>query len=191
MRIPRYAFLLPLFVLPGLASAQDQGVALNLGRGLDSGMSVGWTFKENWTLRPTIGLGYSDVSGFEANIGSTILRSFNLSERIYAYAGAGVYYASGNSSYSQPVGGTSQPRGGSGQLPNQVNGLASQSYGDLVYVTTPVGLRGHIYGGFEAFAKATYQHTLSGEFVPNQTGQISGNPSSRVGATLGISLRLQ
>jgi hypothetical protein len=161
-----------------------------MGRGLDNGMSIGWTFNEDWTLRPTLGLGYSDLTGFEASIGSTVLRSFPLGERFYAYAGAGVYYASGNG-YVQTVGGPAQPGGAGGTLPNQVNGTASQSYADLVYVTTPAGLRGRIFGGFEAFLEAAYQHTLSGEFAPNQTGQFSGNSSSRFGATLGISLRFQ
>lgn len=182
--------VLALLLLPSLAPAQDRGVAVNMGRGLDNGMSVGWTFKENWTLRPTLGLAYSDLTGFSASIGSTVLRSFNLGERVYAYAGAGVYYASGNSySYVQTVGGPSQP-GVSGAAPNQVYGV-SQSYPDLVYVTTPAGLRARVHGGFEVFAEAAWQHTLSGEFAPNQTGQFSGNPSSRFGATLGISLRLQ
>jgi hypothetical protein len=60
-----------------------------------------------------------------------------------------------------------------------------------VYLTTPAGVRARIFGNFEAFVEAAYQHALSGEFVPNQSGQFySGNPSSRLGASLGISLRL-
>lgn len=178
-----------LLILPGLAVAQDSGFAVNMARGLDNGMSVGWTFKENWTLRPTLGIGYSDLTGFQASVGSTVLRSFNLGERVYAYVGAGVYYASGNSGYVQVSGPTQT--GSRGPVANQVQGVTAQTYPDLVYVTTPAGLRARIHGGFEAFVEAAYQHTLTGEFAPNQTGQFSGNPASRFGATLGISLRLQ
>lgn len=178
-----------LLMLPGLAVAQDTGVAVNMGRGLDNGMSVGWTFKENWTLRPTLGIGYSDLTGFQASLGSTLLRSFNLGDRFYAYVGAGVYYASGNSGSIQVSGPTRT--GSGGPVANQVQGVTAQTYPDLVYMTAPAGLRGRIHGGFEAFLEAAYQHTLSGEFAPNQAGQFSGNPASRFGATLGISLRLQ
>ena len=179
---------LALVMAPTLALAQDPGVALNMSRGLNNGMGLGWTFKENWTLQPTLGLGYSDATGFEASVGSTVLRSFNLGERFYAYLGAGVYYASANGGYVRypnspaPVGG--------GPLPTDANGLTNQSYDDLVYLTTPAGVRGRIFGNFEAFVEAAYQHALSGEFLPNQAGQFSGDPSSRFGATLGISIRL-
>jgi hypothetical protein len=179
---------LALLFVPGLAPAQEPGVAVNMGRGLDNGMSLGLTFKENWTLRPTLGLGYSDVTGFEASIGSTVLRSFPFGERFYAYVGAGVYYSSADG-YVETVGGPAQPTGG-GTRPDQVNGIAVQGYDDLVYFTAPLGLRARIYGGFEVFVEAAYQNALSGAFFPNQTGQFSGNPSSRFGGTLGISLRM-
>jgi len=167
-------------------------MAVNMSRGLNNGMGLGWTFKENWTLQPTMGLGYSDQAGFTASIGSTVTRSFNLSERIYAYVGAGVYYGSGNGAYvGTATGGRTQP-GGAGPNANQANAInpTYQSYGDLMYLTTPAGLRGRVYGGFELFLEAAYQHTLMGEFAPNQSGQFSGTPTSRFGATFGLSLRM-
>ena len=178
-----------LVMLPGLAVAQDSGLAVNMARGLDNGMSVGWTFKENWTLRPTLGIGYSDLTGFQASIGSTVLRSFNLGERVYAYVGAGVYYASGNSGYVQVSGPTQT--GSRGPVANQVQGVTAQTYPDLVYVTTPAGLRARLYGNFELFAEAAYQRSLSGGFGPDQRGQFSGDANQRFGATFGITMRLQ
>jgi hypothetical protein len=187
MRISPLA--LALVLAPGLALAQEPGVAVNMSRGLNSGMGLGWTFKENWTLQPTLGLGYSDQEGFMASVGSTVLRSFNLSERIYAYVGAGVYYGSGNGAYvGTSTGGRTQP-GGVGPNQAAIN-PTYQSYGDLMYLTTPAGLRGQVYGGFELFLEAAYQHTLMGEFAPNQSGQFSGTPTSRFGATFGLSLRM-
>lgn len=187
MRIARYAFLLPLFLLPGLAPAQERGVAMNMGRGLDSGMSLGWTFKENWTLRPTLGATYSDQTGFQASIGSTILRSFGFGHRVYGYAGAGVYYGSANN-------GTYSTFGGRGRTPGTINGnpVNNSVYGtsNITYLTTPAGLRARIHGNFEAFAEAAYQRTLSGEFGLNQSGQFSGNANERFGATFGITIRL-
>ena len=189
MRVSRYAFLLPLLLLPGLAAAQERGdVALNMGRGLGSGMSLGWTFKENWTLQPTIALGYSDVTGFQASLGGTVLRSFGWGHRVYGYAGAGVYYGSANNGYATTVGGTA-PR------PGTVNGSgAYNSYyatSSITYLTTPAGLRARLYGNFELFAEAAYQKTLSGEFGPDQRGQFSGDANQRFGATFGITMRLQ
>lgn len=193
MRSLSLAFALPLLALSSLSAAQEEGVALNMGRGLDNGGSINWTFKENWTLRPTIGAGYSQQTGFQASIGSTILRSFGSSHRVYGYVGAGVYYGSANRGYT---GGT---LGGPGRGTSGISGsqgapydpLAVQNAGNVAYVTTPVGLRGRIYGNFEAFAEAAYQRTLSGQFGLSQAGQFSGNGTERFGATFGISLRLQ
>jgi hypothetical protein len=183
---------LPLVLAPSLALAQDRGVAVNMGRGLDNGMSVGWTFKENWTLRPTIGAAYSQQGGFQAAIGSTVIRSFSLSDRISVYGGAGFYYGSANSGVGTQTGGTlgGQP-GGSNVRTNTINNALGQSAGSIFYVTAPAGLRARLYGNFEAFAEAAYQKTLSGQFGLSQAGQFSGNGSERFGATVGISLRLR
>lgn len=185
MRVSSLAF--PLLLLPTLTLAQDRGVALNMGRGLDNGMSVNWTFKENWTLRPTLGAGYSQQTGFQASIGSTVLRSVGIGERFYAYVGAGAYYGSAN-------GGTS--RGGSGQTNiggtrgNQRSDSLYQNLPNILHLTAPVGIRGRVFGNFEAFAEVAYQKALSGEFGTSQTGQFSGNGATRFGGTMGISLRM-
>ena len=124
-------------------------------------------------------------------MGSTVLRSFNLGERFYAYIGAGVYYGSANNGVVGPTyGGPGQTNGGNTRT-NQINNSFYRSSGSLAYVTAPAGLRARLYGNFEAFAEASYQRTLAGEFGLNQTGQFSGNANERFGATLGISIRLQ
>lgn len=179
----------PLFFLSVPGSAQDRGVAVNMGRGLDNGGSVNWTFKENWTLRPTIGATYSQQGGFRASLGSTILRSVGIGGRVYAYVGAGVYYGSANTGVRSTLGGTQTVGGTRG---NQIdNGAFYQNAPNIAYVTTPFGLRGRLFGNVEAFAEAAFQRTLSGQFGPTQTGQFSGNGDQRFGATFGISLRLQ
>lgn len=180
---------LALFLVPGLTSAQSNGVALNMGRGLDNGMSVNWTFRENWALRPTLGAGYSQQQGFEASLGSTVLRSFSVGERFYAYAGAGVYFGSANGGVNSTNGSAQTPGGIRGT--SSVNNSLSQNSGSLFYVTAPVGLRARIYGNVEAFAETAYQKALSGQFGLNQNGQFSGNGSERFGATFGVSLRLR
>lgn len=180
---------LPLFLLPSLALAQEPGVALNMGRGLDNGMSVGWTFRENWTLRPTLGAGYSQQTGFQASIGSTVLRSFGFGHRVYGYVGAGVYYGSANTGANPAFGGRGQNPGNTGVT--SLNNSLYQSGANIAYVTAPLGLRARLYGNFEAFAEAAYQRALSGQFGLNQTGQFSGNGSERYGATFGVSVRLQ
>lgn len=177
------AFALSLLLLPALAAAQEhEGLALNVGAGLDRGMSVNWTFRENWTLRPTLGLGYSDFNGFEAFIGSTVLRSFAVGERVYVYGGAGVYFGSSGSAANA---------GGQGGVsgPSQFDSAYTQNSGSLFYFTAPVGLRARVYGNVEAFAEAAFQRTISGQFALNQTGQFSGNGRQRFGGTVGVSLR--
>jgi len=185
MRISTLA--LSLLLLPGLAAAQDKGVALNVGSGLDSGMSVNWTFKENWTVRPTLGLGYSDVYGFEAFIGSTILRSFSIGERVYVYGGAGVHF--GSSGSAQVDGGPQTPGGVRG--PGQFDSSYAQNSGSLFYFTAPVGLRARVFRNIEAFAETAYQRTMAGQFGLSKSGQFSGSGGQRFGATFGVSLRLQ
>ncbi len=185
------AFLLPLLFVPSLAAAQGEGVALNMGRGLDNGTSLSWTFKENWTLRPTLGLGYSQYTGFEAFVGSTVLRSFAIGDRLYAYAGAGIHFGSVNTSTtlttSTVPGGTQTP---GGREAGGLNDPLTQSGVGLLYFTAPVGLRARIHGNFEAFAETAYQRAMTGQFALSQTGQFSGNERQRLGATFGISLRL-
>jgi len=185
MRIAPFALSLLLF--PGLAAAQDEGMALNVGSGLDSGMSLNWTFRENWTLRPTLGLGYSDFNGFEAFVGSTLLRSFPIGDRVYVYGGAGVYFGTSGPSAAGGTNGTQTPGGlrGTGQIETSF----AQNSGSLFYFTAPVGLRARIYGSVEAFAEAAFQRTISGQFALNQTGQFSGNGRQRFGGTVGVSLR--
>ncbi len=189
MRIPKLALLLTLCFLPAFASAQDRGdVALNMGRGLGSGMSVGWTFRDNWTLQPTIALAYSDVAGFQASLGGTVLRSLGWGHRVYGYVGAGIYYGSANNGYATTMGGVAQ-------RPGTVNGGTAYnpyySTASITYLTTPAGLRARVHGNFELFAEAAYQRTLSGEFGPDQIGQWSGDANSRFGATFGLTMRLQ
>jgi hypothetical protein len=191
MRASSLSLALPLLLLPGLSLAQEPGVALNMGRGLDNGGSVNWTFRENWTLRPTIGASYSQQTGLQASIGSTILRSIGFGHRVYGYVGAGVYYGSANRGTTTAFGAPGGGGRGVGGAPDPYDHPLTGNAGNVGYVTAPVGLRGQIYGNFEAFAEAAYQRTLSGQFGLNHTGQFSGNGSERFGATFGISLRLR
>ena len=181
-----------LLLTPGLALAQDPGMALNMGRGLDNGVSVGWTFKEDWTLRPTLGAGYSQRTGLEARLGSTVLRSFGAGHRVYSYLGAGFFYSTGNSNTGSTLSGPTTGAGTGGQ---NFQGLTGnnliQNQPSALYFTAPVGLRARVYGNFELFAEAAYQRTLTGQFALNQTGQFSGNQNERYGATFGLSMRLR
>ncbi|MEO8358948.1 MAG: hypothetical protein ABI672_02865 [Vicinamibacteria bacterium] len=194
MRVCALAF--SLLLLPGLAAAQDTGVALNMGRGLENGMGIGWTFKENWTLRPTLGAGYSAQAGFQASIGSTVLRSFGTGHRVYGYIGAGAYYGGANVGNGStigrggqtPIGSSSNPANQSNQS-NQINNLY-QNVGNVFYVTAPAGVRVRVHGNVEAYAETAYQKALSGQFGLSQSGQFSNNGRDRVGATFGLSLRL-
>lgn len=195
MRTSFLGVALLLVLAPELAHAQDTGLALNAGRGLDNGASVDWTFKEDWTLRPTIAAGYSQQTGFDARLGSTVLRSFGAGHRVYAYVGAGFLYATGRGNNGSNLGGPGQAGGAGagvgGRIPQGVtsNNLILNEP-SAFYLTAPAGLRARIYGNFEAFAEAAYQRTLSGQFPLNQTGQFSGDLNRRFGATFGVSLRL-
>ena len=190
MRAASLALTLPFLTLAGFSQAQEPGVAVNMGRGLDNGGSINWTFKENWTLRPTIGAGYSRQTGFQASIGSTLLRSFGYGHRVYGYVGAGLYYGAANVGRTSTLGGPVQGGGQNGNQFNSFDPLVTASSPNVAYVTTPFGLRGQIHGNVEAFAEAAYQRTLSGQFGLGQTGQFYGNGAERFGATFGISLRL-
>ena len=191
MRISRVALSLGI-LLPSLAAAQEPGIAVNLGRGLDRGASLGWTFKEDWTLRPTIGAGYSQYSGWQYAVGSTILRSFGSTHRVYGYIGVGAYVGSANDAYSS-TGGLGGPNNISGRNGTSANSSSTLSgnRGSLAYVTAPVGLRARVHGNFELFAESAYQKTLAGDFVGQQTGRISGDTDQRFGATFGLTMRLR
>ena len=191
MRISRVALSLGIF-LPCLAAAQEPGMAVNLGRGLDQGASLGWTFKEDWTLRPTIGAGYSQYGGWQYAVGSTLLRSFGSTHRVYGYIGVGAYVGSVNNSYSSPtsLGGPSSVGGPNGTVSNSTGSL-SANRGSMAYVTAPVGVRARVFGNFEVFAEGAYQKTLAGSFTGRQSGRISGDDGQRFGATFGLTMRLR
>jgi hypothetical protein len=185
MRAAPLVLALALAALPGVAAAQDPGFAVNLGSGLDRGASLGWTFKENWTLQPTIGAGYSQQTGVQASIGSTVLRSFGYGHRVYGYVGAGAYFGTANtgSRMNQPA--PLAP-------PSNSNLRGSGSGGSIAYVSTPIGLRVRITESFEAYAEGAYQRTLTGAFGLNQSGQFYGGGSGRerLGGSVGITMRL-
>ena len=180
---------LALLMLPSLALAQDRGFAVNMGRGLDNGMSVGWTFKENWTLRPTLGIGYSDLTGF-AGLHRVDRPALVQPRR------AGLRLRRGGRllrigeqlcpDRRRPGPARRFRRGPEPGLRRDLAELpGSRLHDDPGRPPGPHPWR------LRGFAEAAWQHTLSGEFAPDQAGQFSGNPSSRFGATLGISLRLQ
>ena len=192
MKFSALGFL--LLVTPGLALAQDTGVALNAGRGLENGASIDWTFKEDWTLRPTMAAGYSQQTGFQARLGSTVLRSFGAGHRAYPYLGAGAYYTTGIGNGRTTLTGPNQIGGGGSNarsVPTGATNGLSQNQPSAFYLTAPIGVRARLFSNFEAFAEGAYQKTLSGQFGIDQTGQFSGNQHERLGATMGISLRLR
>ena len=132
---------------PRRRAGERGDVALNMGRGLGSGMSVGWTFKENWTLQPTIALGYSDVAGFQASLGGTVLRSFGWGHRVYGDAGAGIYYGVREQRVCHDG---RRNRAAAGDRETAA-GATTPYYptSSITYLTAPAGLRARLHGNFE------------------------------------------
>jgi hypothetical protein len=184
MRVFRFAVPLALLLATD-ATAQDaarfkdrdpnRGASIDFGSGLDNGVSFNYRFNENWSIRPTLGLGYQSQTGVQFALGSTVLRSFGYGNRVYGYLGAGVHFGSANRAYDPYV---------------HTSRANQQNLENVAYATTPVGLRVRLFGDIEAFAEGAYQRAFSGRFGYATWGQFHGNDRARYGATFGVSLRI-
>ena len=181
-----FRFVAPLALLLATeATAQDaarikdrdpnRGASVDIGSGLGNGVSFNYRFNENWSVRPTLGLGYQSQTGLQVAVGSTVLRSFGYGNRVYGYVGAGVHFEPTSRGYDPYL------------YAIQAN---QQDFGNVAYATTPVGIRVRLFGDIEAFAEGAYQRSFSGRFGRATWGQFHGNDRARYGATFGVSLRI-
>jgi hypothetical protein len=148
------AFLVLAAATAGPALAQSNQGAFGLDAFVAPNTGVGFSYyiTDGLSLRPWVGLGYSDYSGFYANLGAQLSYELRTSGRLSPYLSASAQYSHyGNSTYapSTTAGTVYQPyamNGNVGQLGAgagvryRVSGsLALFGEGRVMYATSPMG----------------------------------------------------
>jgi hypothetical protein len=180
------------FVLIGLALAAASPALAQANRGsfgLDAmvapttGLGFAYYVTDGLSLRPWIGLGYSDYSGFYANVGAQLRWEIAADSQWSPYvSGTALYSHNGAVSMTSasPTGGTGRPNPGSGYQPYSVQSNAGQ-FG------AGVGLRRRVSQSLALFAEGRLMYTtypLGTAGTGWSTSQISDN--TRAEAVLGL-----
>jgi hypothetical protein len=143
--------------LAGPALAQPNRGALGLDAFVapTTGFGFSYYITDGLSLRPWLGLGYSDYSGFYANVGAQVSYEFTTDTRLSPYLSATAQYSHyGNSGVTQGVtaGTAYQPLvldsnvgqvGAGAGLRYRISGsLALFTEGRVMYATSPMGAYG-------------------------------------------------
>ena len=118
----------------------------------NTGLGFSYYFTDGLSLRPWVGLGYSDYSGFYANVGAALSYEFTRRSRLAPYLSASAQYSHyGNSGATEGAGyGTAyqpyvldsnigQLGAGAGLRYRASDSLALFAEGRVMYATSPMG----------------------------------------------------
>ena len=141
---------------PALAQSNRGALGLDAFVAPTTGVGFSYYITDGLSLRPWLGLGYSDYSGFYANVGAQLRYEFNAGSALAPYLSATAQYSHyGNSGVTQaPTTGTTvyQPLvlesdfgqfGAGAGLRYRLSGsLALFTEGRVMYATSPMGAYG-------------------------------------------------
>jgi hypothetical protein len=137
---------------PAFAQARQGAFGLDAFVAPNTGVGFSYYVTDGLSLRPWLGLGYSDYSGFYANLGAQLRYEFTRTSRLSPYLSASAQYSHyGNSSVTQgPAYGTAyqpyvldgnigQLGAGAGVRYRVSDSLALFGEGRVMYATSPMG----------------------------------------------------
>jgi len=126
-----------------------------------TGFGFGYYVTDGLSLRPWLGLGYSDYGGFFANVGAQLQYEFHLDSRVAPYLSASALYSHGGSGgyYAQPA-----PRPGE---PTSAPVAYQSDYGEF---GTGAGLRVHVARSFSLFFEGRVVYATYGSGAVQQQG---------------------
>jgi hypothetical protein len=152
--------LLPLGIVLALAApavAQSNQGAFGLDATVAPATSLGFSYyvKDGLSVRPWLGLGYSDYSGFFANVGAELRYELRVDDRLSPYVSATALYShygnsgttvvtTGSAAY-QPItlaGDIGQFGAGCGLRFQLLHDLSLFAEGRAMYATSPMGAQG-------------------------------------------------
>jgi hypothetical protein len=141
---------------------------------------MGFYVTDHLSLRPTIGLGYSDFSGMMVNVGADLRYDFSPDRDWSLYAMGSAYYEGGN----DPVY-SSRPPTGSGY-----QDYTSVSSYDGFYYGAGLGVRRRVGDRFAVMLDGRYLHTAN-SVSGSSFGLYAIDGQNSVVASLGLSFYLK
>ena len=141
---------------------------------------MGFYVTDHLSIRPAIGIGYSDFSGVIVNVGTDLRYDFSPDRDWSLYAMGSVFYQGGNNAVYAPVAapGTSYPS------------YASASSYDGFYYGAGVGVRRRVTDRFAVMLDGRYLHTAN-TVTGSSFGQYNIDGQNSVVASLGVSFYLK
>ena len=140
---------------PALAQGYQGAFGLDAMVAPTTGLGFAYYVTDGLSVRPWVGLGYSDFSGVYANVGAQLRWEITADERWSPYVSASALYShNGAVAYTptSPNGSPSQPNAGSGYQPYSVQSNAGQ-FG------VGAGLRRRMSRSLSLFAEARLMYT--------------------------------
>jgi hypothetical protein len=147
---------------PALAQGNQGSFGLDAMVAPTTGLGFAYYVTDGLSLRPWVGLGYSDYSGVYANVGAQLRWEITADRRWSPYVSASALYSHNGAVAvtTSPTGTPGQPNTGSGYQPYSVQGNAGQfglgaglrrrmsrslalfAEGRIMYTTYPMGAAG-------------------------------------------------
>ncbi len=140
---------------------------------------LGFYVTDHLSLRPTLGIGYSDYSGVFVNAGADLRYDFSPDRDWSLYALGSLYYQGGQDAYSPT-------RSGQGYDSN----LSYTSY-DGVYYGAGLGVRRRVGERFAVMLDGRYFHTAASQTSSSSFGQFRIDGQDSIVASLGLSFYLK
>jgi hypothetical protein len=148
---------------PALAQSNQGALGLDAFVAPTTGLGFSYYITDGLSLRPWLGLGYSDYSGFYANVGAQLSYEFRTDGRLSPYLSATAQYShygntgftqgttAGPSMYQQAVLDSDVGQLGAGAgLRYRVSGsLALFAEGRVMHATSPMGAYGYGWSSIE------------------------------------------
>ena len=148
-----------------------------------TGFGFGYYVTDGLSLRPWLGLGYSDYGGFFANVGAQLQYEFHLDSRVAPYLSASALYSHGGSGgyYAQQPG-----------RPGDATGSAVAYQSDYAEFGAGVGLRTRVSRSFSLFleGRAVYATYGSGTVQQQGWGSFDMGDHTRGELVMGLSYLL-
>jgi hypothetical protein len=140
---------------------------------------MGFYVTNHLSIRPNIGIGYSDFSGVMVNVGTDLRYDFSPDRDWSLYAMTSVFYESGQDAIyaSRPGYGPGSP------------GYSTTSY-DGLYYGAGVGMRRRINDRFAVMIDGRYLHTAN-TVSGSSFGQYNIDGQNSIVAALGVSFYLK
>ena len=152
MRSAIVVLVLAAAAAPVFAQSNQGAFGLDAFVAPNTGVGFSYYVTDGLSLRPWLGLGYSDYSGFYANVGAALSYEFTRNSRLAPYLSASAQYSHyGNSSVTegaaygtayQPYvldGNIGQLGAGAGVRYRVSDSLALFGEGRVMYATSPMG----------------------------------------------------